>query len=202
MFKHVMIAQSCGIYRQCIFLVLLIFNIVSGSGIRNTLLFHFLPLTSYRLCLPDVFFLTAKRQCGPAGWGMFLVCQPTTAGLITEHTEEGLQGVQAVPPYFYPFPKAGSKTSLIPVWPMAFLSSRARNGYKASALICKDVGNIYPHLVENSCLNLLGSNPFQFTEVFLVLFILRRCFFIVLQLSHPCASITYVSKLYPVCDHM
>lgn len=135
--------------------------------------------------------------CKKAMWSCWLrrvSCVPANnCRTDTEHTEERLQGVQAVPPCFYPFPKVGSETSLIPVWPMAFLSSRVRNGYIASALTCKDVGNIYPHLVENSCLNLLGSNPFPFTQAFLVLFILRWCFFIVLHLSHPCASITHVS---------
>lgn len=75
----------------------------SRFGIRNTLLFHLLTLTSYRYCLPDVFSLTAKRQCGPAGCGMFLVHQPTTPGLILSIQKKDGKGCKLFLPVSTPF---------------------------------------------------------------------------------------------------
>ena len=174
-----MIARSCGLCRQCISLLLLVFQISGRSSIRKTFIFHFLPMTSYRFCLPDVCFLSAKRQRGPAGWGVS--CVPANnLRADTEYTEERQQGVQAVPPCFYPLPEAYSETNSCLTYGFSWQMSP-----KWLHSLCLYTWNVvqrcrqlvYLHLVQNSCFNLLGSNPFPSTQGYLVMSIHRWYFF-------------------------
>lgn len=101
-----MIAQSCGLCRQGVFLLLLIFQTGRGSSVRKTFVFHFLPLTSYRFCLPDVSFLDAERQCGPAGWGVS--CVPASCGHWAYRTKTA-RGASCSP-LVLPTSKSGAQT--------------------------------------------------------------------------------------------
>lgn len=141
-----MIAQSCRLCRQGVFLPPLIFQTSRGSSIRKTFVFHFSPLTSYRFCLPDVSFLDAKRQCGPAGWGVS--CVTANCRADTEREEERWQGVQAVPPWFFPLPKVGLKPVGLP-----FVGSWAKSGWVASIYIL----NILWRCVQLTYLHLMKS---------------------------------------------
>lgn len=97
-----MIAQSWRLCRQGVFLLPLIFQTGRGSSLRKTFVFHFLP--NFLQILLTRCFLPWKEKKGNVVLlaEAFLVCQPTAG---TEHTEERQQGVQAVPPWFFPLPK-------------------------------------------------------------------------------------------------
>lgn len=85
-----MIAQSCGLCRQGVFLLLLMLQTGRGSSIKKTFVFHFLPWLLTDLAYQMFPSLMQKGSVVLLA-EVFLVCQPT-AGLTLNVQEKESKG--------------------------------------------------------------------------------------------------------------